>query len=130
MTNVFFTWINGVLLAPVLSREDAGGAWWELAQAQLLRHTVGAQGLRVRVVAGRLWITPTVMDGAAPDWAMGPGDILDLPPGLVVVVEALRPARFELLVPPQVRVQMCPRPVQRPMGWRVGKLGRWRPATD
>ena len=75
---------------------------WSLPAHESITLRVGPGPRVVQVCEGRLWLTSAgTADEASMDVWLLPGDSLELPAGLAVVMEAWPSARFQLLVPPQ-----------------------------
>ncbi len=82
--------------------QRSGDSVWSLPARESITLQVGPGARVVQVREGRLWLTSTgTADEASMDVWLVPGDSLELPAGLAVVMEAWPSARFELLVPPQ-----------------------------
>jgi hypothetical protein len=74
---------------------------WTLADRASMTLRVGPGPRVVQVRSGRLWLTSNGdANEASVDVWLQPGEGLELPAGMEVVVEAWSNARFQLLVPP------------------------------
>jgi len=93
---------------------------WSLPARASMTLQVGPGPRIVHVRDGRLWLTAsgTARDAAIDVW-LAPGDALELPSGLSVVMEAWPDARFELLVPPKACLRA------RRQHSRVARVAEW-----
>jgi len=88
--------------------QRSGDAVWALPKGTSTTLKVGPGARVIQVCQGRLWLTsPGNEREASIDVWLTPGDSLELPAGLSVVMEAWPSASFRLLVPP------CPRASDR-----------------
>ena len=99
--------------------QRSSGSTWALPEHAATTLEIGPGARVLQVCAGRLWLTTagTAREGARDVWLV-PGDSVELPAGLSVVLEGWPSARFQLLVPPQA----CRR------GWRSSlpaRVGAW-----
>ena len=75
---------------------------WSLPERAATTLEIGPGARVLQVCAGRLWLTTAGTSRAAGrDVWLVPGDSVELPGGLSVVLEGWPSARFQLLVPPQ-----------------------------
>ncbi|MEO7010471.1 MAG: DUF2917 domain-containing protein [Caldimonas sp.] len=82
--------------------QRSGDSVWSLPARESITLQVGPGARVVQVCEGRLWLTSAgTADEASMDVWLVPGDSLELPAGLAVVMEAWPSARFQLLVPRQ-----------------------------
>ena len=93
---------------------ECDAALWRVPRGGALRLDVGPAERRLRLLAGRLWLTAQGRVGAPPDdlWLVA-GDAVRLPAGAVLVVEGWPEATFEVVVPPPARAA------------RAGWIGAW-----
>jgi hypothetical protein len=81
--------------------QRSGDAVWALPEGTSTTLRVGPGARVIQVCQGRLWLTsPGNEREASIDVWLVPGDSLELPAGLSVVMEAWPSASFRLLVPP------------------------------
>ena len=81
--------------------QRSGDAVWTLPKGTSTTLQVGPGPRVIQVCQGRLWLTSSgTEDEASIDVWLTPGDSLELPAGLAVVMEAWPSASFQLLVPP------------------------------
>lgn len=81
--------------------QRSGDAVWSLPKGTSTTLKVGPGARVIQVCQGRLWLTSPGSDREASiDVWLTPGDSLELPAGLSVVMEAWPSASFRLLVPP------------------------------
>jgi hypothetical protein len=96
--------IEGADMAHEFMQEGqrSSGSTWALPERAATTLEIGPGARVLQVCAGRLWLT-TAGTGheAARDVWLVPGDGVELPAGLTVVLEGWPSARFQLLVPPQ-----------------------------
>jgi hypothetical protein len=111
-------------MAHEFMQEDqrSSGSTWALPERAATTLEIGPGARVLQVCAGRLWVTTagTAHEAARDVW-LAPGDDVELPAGLTVVLEGWPSARFQLLVPPQA----CRRGSR---GWRgnwPARIGTW-----
>ena len=81
--------------------QRSGDAVWALPKGTSTTLKVGPGARVIQVCQGRLWLTSPGNDREPSiDVWLTPGDSLELPAGLSVVMEAWPSASFRLLVPP------------------------------
>ncbi|MFO1249762.1 DUF2917 domain-containing protein [Inhella sp.] len=80
----------------MMNQANHPGNVWQLRTGQVLRHPL-RRAETLRVCSGRLWLTANgQLDAPSEDFVLQAGDLLRLPAGQEVVVEAFADARFEL----------------------------------
>ena len=104
--------------APMRPAQEPGPddtALWRVPCGGALRLHIGPAERRLRLLAGRLWLTSQGRAGAPPDdlWLVA-GDAVRLPAGAVLVAEGWPEATFEVVVPPP--------PAH---ATRAGRIGAW-----
>ena len=103
----------------MLEGQRSSDSTWTLPERESTTLEIGPGARVLQVCAGRLWVTAagTATCAARDVWLL-PGDSVELPAGLTVVLEGWPNARFQLLVP----WQACRR------GRRAGlpaRIARW-----
>ena len=103
----------------MLEGQRSSDSTWTLPERESTTLEIGPGARVLQVCEGRLWLTGagTATSAARDVWLL-PGDSVELPAGLVVVLEGWPSARFQLLVPSKA----CRR------GRRVAlpaRIGRW-----
>jgi len=103
----------------MLEGQRSNDSTWSLPEGTSTALEIGPGARVLQVCAGRLWLTSagTAISAARDVWLL-PGESIELPAGLAVVLEGWPSARFRLLVPPQ----SCRR---RRTSGHLARIGAW-----
>lgn len=95
-TFTFHDWLRALAerLRPAPHRDGSEAPVWLARGAMWSTHTHGGERWVLTCGNGQLWLT---CEGDATDYVLGPGDTVRLDAPGLVVVQALRPARFCLV---------------------------------
>ena len=116
----------------MLEGERSSDSTWSLPERASTTLEIGPGARVLHVCAGRLWLTSsgTATTAARDVWLL-PGDSVELPAGLVVVLEGWPSARFQLLVPPQAcRVKRSAPLPTRIAAWLSDRFGTRAPGLQ
>jgi hypothetical protein len=105
--------------------QRSSGSTWSLPERASTTLEIGPGARVLQLCAGRLWLTTAgTANAAGRDVWLLPGDSVELPAGLSVVLEGWPSARFQLLVPPQAcRRGWRSTPLARAGAWLAARLG-------